>query len=1170
MRFDSNLQQWVDDNGNPLTVQPPKPINNIPPIDSSLEGYNYQPNNYSNINQNIGNEIISRQNFNFEVPKFQNFNPVQRDQEGNFFQPKQFDFSVPTLSTTDPIKEKMKGLSPLEQYKFKSSIDFTSNINGIMKDVNSTFDDFQRSKNANEAKQSYELNQQNKKEQFWDNMNNLSQNIGKTYSLDSALYGLGYALGPKDYTGMTKEQIDRDKSNNLMLGVGSAGKAIVGGARTLMSGMGNAHMDNWMQNEFRRRRRENLVNNQTGVEDAYVYNQVGGAPVYKEGGEINYDSYSFEDAYKKASEENKSNYFTYKGKNYLLTNSIIRNSPKIEKFQEGGQQGSEDIVSKLQQAVENGDITEEEVNQYLQQIQNQQTQEQPQQGDLMSQLQQAVQSGQISAEEAQAYLQKAQQEQPQQTTQQEQPQINPEEAQKQLQQAVENGDITPEEAQSYLQKLYGNVETSSEPKEPYTGEVREKISPEKYLTGEVTTGDETKPYNSEVEKGEYINRDGVTQEVVGKKHSQGGEKMNLEKGTIVITDDTRIGVINAKALSQQTGLKLKAGDTYAQVIDIFSKKIGIEKLNKEQEELFKKLQKVEGVGNKKTQELNNEFLNSKINNIEEKKKELLQQREQLVQVLFKLQENGKKQYDQEYVSEANEENSEVPKYQKGDEVGDNPYVLPKYGNELITDIIEHYKNKPDYTNKDLASELESLKNWAKESGVDLPENLKNANISTTKDLQSLMDNFAGVLQKNVKDPLAIHYGQQVAPTQNGLQWLVDQGKISKNIPGVIKNGKVLVGSYYSLNEEQKKKVAEAVDGLKDNELNNYSLSNFRDNKWFFRRPSVETVYFKDKDSFDKFKTDNQNILDNTYFSGKQGKYLNPILLQEKEFNNKQEYDNYINKYGKNLDKVHNQFMSEGDPTTYYLPKYKENNNAEEVDKNNWFKQPKKRNNVFLLPDQSTLPPEALRAVPKFDIRYNYLDNLKISPEQNLVENYRDFATSKAAMEGLPDVMNHANLAMLTGNIAQANNQAINQINASNAQIAQQVNQANNQILNHQQEMNLNLADQYDQRMNRALDVTRKDIEGYYDFNRRVNVGEFNTRHQLSVLNNLFDKYGIGMEGVPEFSPLTDSPYALDPMQAIKLQEYKKAYEEAAKKQAMKQAENKTKTKSVSSNWSNEK
>ena len=61
-----------------------------------------------------------------------------------------------------------------------------------------------------------------------------------------------------------------------------------------------------------------------------------------------------------------------------------------------------------------------------------------------------------------------------------------------------------------------------------------------------------------------------------------------------------------------------------------------------------------------------------------------------------------------------------------------------------------------------------------------------------------------------------------------------------------------------------------------------------------------------------------------------------------------------------------------------------------------------------------------------------------------------------------------------------------------------------------------------------------------------------------------------MEGVPEFSPLTDSPYALDPMQAIKLQEYKKAYEEAAKKQAMKQAENKTKTKSVSSNWSNEK
>ena len=482
--------------------------------------------------------------------------------------------------------------------------------------------------------------------------------------------------------------------------------------------------------------------------------------------------------------------------------------------------------------------------------------------------------------------------------------------------------------------------------------------------------------------------------------------------------------------------------------------------------------------------------------------------------------------------------------------------------------MENYKNNPDYTNKNLVKQLDAIKNWAEEIGVDLPENLKNANISTTKDLQSLMDNFAGVLQKKVKDPLAIHYGQQVAPTQSGLQWLVDNNKIDLKVPGLVKNGKVLVGSYYSLNEEQKKKVAEAVDGLKDNELNNYSLSNFRDNKWFFRRPSVETVYFKDKDSFDKFKTDNQNILDNIYFSGKQGKYLNPILLQEKEFNNKQEYDNYINKYGKNLDKVHNQFMNEGDPTTYYLPKYKENNNAEEADKNNRFKQPKKRNNVFLLPDQSTLPPEALRAVPKFDIRYNYLDNLKISPEQNLVENYRDFATSKATMEGLPDVMNHANLAMLTGNIAQANNQAINQINASNAQIAQQVNQANNQILNHQQEMNLNLADQYDQRMNRALDVTRKDIEGYYDFNRRVNVGEFNTRHQLSLLNDLYDKYGINADGTVTFDPKTNAPYTVDAFQKAMKENYdaatKKGIEEG-RKQAAKEAELK-RQKQVSSNW----
>lgn len=291
------------------------------------------------------------------------------------------------------------------------------------------------------------------------------------------------------------------------------------------------------------------------------------------------------------------------------------------------------------------------------------------------------------------------------------------------------------------------------------------------------------------------------------------------------------------------------------------------------------------------------------------------------------------------------------------------------------------------------------------------------------------------------------------------------------------------------------------------------------------------------------------------------------MLQEKTLGSQQEVDDYIKKYGNNPDTVHKDFLSEGDPMVYNLVRAQDpaNTPPQQAPANPLGNvRNRVRRNLFMLPDQSTLPPEALRSVPKYDIRYNYLDNIRLSPEQNLLENYRSYDEAKARMEGLPDTMNQANLAMLTGNIAQANNQAINQINAQNVQNAQQVAQANLGILNRQAEMDLNLADQYDQRMNRALDVTRKDIEGYYDFNRRVNVGEFNTRHQLALLNDLFNNYGINPDGSIGFDPKTTAPYTVDRLDAIRAQQLQ---EELKKRNQRSSNTSQTATKTkVSDNW----
>lgn len=1099
MRFDEKLQLWVDENNVPLPNQPPAPTN--VPVDGLMGGQNYDFSPYKDPNssfQEFGIGLGGRENFSTGAIDI-NYDFSQNPNVQNSATPSNFN------PNSNAMKKFIGGLPTMETQDF-SNVGQALNTDVKYKDP---------------------------EEKPYDAMGDFANSIGKSYSLESSLYGLGYAMSPKDRTGMTEEEIKRDKQKNLISGIGSGGKALVGGARTFMSGLAQGKMDNWQTEEYKKKRREALVNNQTGVENAYA--MTGGLNMYQDGG------------------------------------------------QQGGQE--EDVMNQLQQAVDSGQMTEEEAMAYLQQMQGQggepqegQPQEQameggqeePQQGgqasmeEIQAQLQQAVENGEMSEEQAMAYMQQLQQGSGNAENQgQEEPQMSPEQAQAELARAVENGEITEEEAQTYLQQLYGDTQVSSLPKEPYTGAVREGIRPEEYLTGEVTTGDENKPHNAEVEKGEYINRQGVTQQVVGDKHSKGGEKMNLEKGTIVITDKGKIGAANARALSIQTGMKLNAGDTYSRVIDIFNKKIGLEKLNEEQEELFKKVQKYQGKGNEKTQELNNEFLNAKISNIEEKKQELLQQREQLVQVLYELQEQAK--------PKEQETSDGVPMYAKGTKVGDDPvvtegdptkvgdglktgdvageYILQRYGDDAYQYYLDNWHNDPDYDFRNYAKMRDRIKDFAKDYGVELPKGFEKYN-------ETQMNNLAGQLQKKVPDAIANDYGRYVAPTQSGLQWLVDNNVLTKDNPvlkGIIRNGKITIGSYGALNKDQQQVVRDAVNNMDETKINNYSSANFRDNKWFYRRPKEETIYFKDKAKFDEFTANNRKVGDRTFATSKVGAYVNPILLQEKKLDSLKAVEEYKAKYKDNPDKVHKNFLSEGDPMVYNYVTGEDPVAEPEAPKGLEGLKSKKRSNNFMMPDQSTLPPEALRAVPKYDIRYNYLDNIKLSPEQNLMENYRTLEEAKSKMEGLPDMMGQANIAQLSGNIAQANNQAINQMNAVNLQANQQVAQANLGILNRQVETDQRLADQYDTRMNKAIDTTRKDIEGYYDFNRRVNVGEFNTRHQLSLLNDLFDKYGVNPDGTVKLDPKTNAPFYINNAEAIKYAEYKKAQEEKLKLEEAKKA-----------------
>ena len=772
--------------------------------------------------------------------------------------------------------------------------------------------------------------------------------------------------------------------------------------------------------------------------------------------------------------------------------------------------GGQDVTSQLQAMVEAGELTPEEAQAYLQQMSIPQQQEGGGGQDIVAQLQAAVEAGEITPEEAQAYLQQMQGGVPQQQG----GGITPEQAVAELEQAVANGQITPEEAQSYLQQMFGDNVTS-QPYEPYTGKVRDKISPEEYLTGEVTTGDDSKAYNAEVEAGEYINRNGLTQKIVGNKHSRGGEKMNLEEGTIVISDSERIGAANAKALSIQTGMKLKAGDTYAQVIDIFNKKIGLDKLNKEQEDLFAQLRKTVGKGSETTQNLNQEFLNAKIKAIEDQKLELLQSREQLTKVLFELQEEGKSR-------KQAVEKGEVPKYAPGGEVPpNNGWMNPSdlvrlkgvnYGNfQIVTDKANAFSDVPKYAfdQRFGLDSLHALNRFGKDFGLS-----RTLNIGAT---QKEFDAYAGEAQQAVPTALGEYYGYAALPTRQGLQFLLDKGYVPMSKLGDIvdkKTGKVkrgLTGADAKIIDD----IAKDVEALDETKKKEYGLINFRDNKWFYRRPVVETFYFDNRDEYDRVNSSFANV--GGYLAGpKHGYFAKTKLLQVKKFKTQEELDAWKEKYKDKADEKHTEYLDDGSQENTFFKGVvegtpEEDKAVKEANKLNT-KPARKDNGVVMLPDQSTLMPEPLRAVPHRDVRLNYTDRVQISPEMTIAENNRAFLTALGKMEGIPDVVAGANAAMLAGNIASANNQAWVQANQANQQENSRIDNVNNQIMNQQLQVDHANADKSDERMNRAMDVTRRDYEGFFDFNRRVAVGNWNMRNQLENLQRMTNHVKLDANG----------------------------------------------------------
>ena len=127
--------------------------------------------------------------------------------------------------------------------------------------------------------------------------------------------------------------------------------------------------------------------------------------------------------------------------------------------------------------------------------------------------------------------------------------------------------------------------------------------------------------NSEIEDKEWMMYpDGKIQKGHGETHEKGGIEVSIPDGTKIITDSIEVGAKNVKLLDKKYELKVSAKDTFATVLEKYSKKIGLNKVVKEQADYFAELKKQESNKlDESTKLINNEFLSGKNNELEAKK-----------------------------------------------------------------------------------------------------------------------------------------------------------------------------------------------------------------------------------------------------------------------------------------------------------------------------------------------------------------------------------------------------------------------------------------------------------------------------------------------------------------------------------------------------------------------
>lgn len=658
-----------------------------------------------------------------------------------------------------------------------------------------------------------------------------------------------------------------------------------------------------------------------------------------------------------------------------------------------------------------------------------------------------------------------------------------------------------------------------EPIRPQT----DKPSIEKLMTGDYITGlseNSVAEQNVETEGGEYLQfPEGETQKIIGDSHKKGGVPMNLPDGTKVLSKTLKLTKEQAKWLNKTYDLNVTTKMSYAQALDKYASKIGLNKISAEQEDIYKTLKKqmdLEDEMSEGTTRINRNYIGEKIAKLESAKQPLDKKKSEVFNRLFDMQESTKEEPSTDTVMRdggiTTFKMTEVAK-----KLGISAMDVAKLMNEAV----------PRYQDGGQKLGISTRTNRFSDPNV------------YTRTQQSPNESTYGVDKKPEEILQELYYNfPDIIADESVFGKYVDIDKLINGDPEPFKSSLPFNKKLEAVAEFQKKADKRMKDSAKD-VINNRELFTEDAVKAAQTYLNTETFIENPKDKAEEVRSYDQKM--GNFTSGRYALGVQSVTPEEKQklrtmgvttlnqlVNNPDAY-NSLSEYSKANIELLKGIKAKDSDSDYFLDTYipgpakKQEEVPEEpyvnpdptaglVDDINLSGQRNSGNRAFYMPDQSSLPPSPLEVGSMNENQFQRIDPVKIGIDQALQENQNQMSAVSEMLADLPSNQKASALASILASSNEGINKSIvsaNQINAQNQAAAEQFNIGQSDRENIAKGQNLL---NYEQRAMTAKSKTEEEIRRWFDRNQAVALNNFSETQRLNLVDQLTPDYELNFMG----------------------------------------------------------